>query len=102
MTDAQPSIDEAGWNDTDAPAEGQLVQVRAQDGHGFYVLPFAVEYRDDGRFNPETGEELDCFVAAWRPMNGLPHTHHDPQPLEPASPKPASIPIEDLNAESDD
>jgi len=39
MTDAQPSIDEADWNDTDAPAEGQLVQVRAQDGHGFYVLP---------------------------------------------------------------
>ncbi len=30
MTDAQQSIDEADWNDTDAPAEGQLVQVRAR------------------------------------------------------------------------
>ncbi len=72
MMDDQPSIDEAGWNDTDAPAEGQLVQVRAKDGHGFYALPFAVEFRDDGWFNPETGEELDCFVAAWRPLNGSP------------------------------
>ena len=72
MTDAQPSIDEAGWNDIDSPADGQLVQVRAEDGHGFYVLPFAVKFRDDGWFNPETGEELDCFVAAWRPLNGSP------------------------------
>ena len=102
MTDAQPSIDEAGWNDTDAPAEGQLVQVRAKDGHGFYVLPFAVEFRDDGWFNPETGEELDCYVAGWRPMKGLPHTRHDPQPLEPTSAKAASIPLEDLNAENDE
>ena len=70
MTDAQPSIDEADWIDTDAPAEGQIVQVRAQDGHGFYLLPFAVGFRDDGWFNPETGEELDCFVAAWRPLKG--------------------------------
>jgi hypothetical protein len=51
MTDAQPSIDEAGWIDTDAPAEGQLVQVRAQDGHGFYVLPFVVIIRDDEWWN---------------------------------------------------
>jgi hypothetical protein len=72
MTDGQPSYDEADWNDTDAPAEGQLVEVRAQDGRGFYVLPFAVEFRDDGWFNPETGEELDCFVAAWRPLKGSP------------------------------
>jgi hypothetical protein len=47
MTDAQSSINAAGWNDADAPAEGQLVQVRAQDGHGFYVLPFVVIFRED-------------------------------------------------------
>jgi hypothetical protein len=68
MTDGQSSCDEADWNDTAAPAEGQLVEVRAQEGRGFYVLPFAVEFRDDGWFNPGTGEELDCFVAAWRPL----------------------------------
>jgi hypothetical protein len=71
MTDAQPSIDEAGWNDTDAPAEGQLVQVRAKDGHGFYVLPFVVIFRDDKWWNARTEEPLDCYVAAWRQMNGL-------------------------------
>jgi hypothetical protein len=54
MTDAQPSIDEADWIDTDAPAEGQLVQVRAQDGHGFYVLPFVVIFRDDEWWNART------------------------------------------------
>jgi hypothetical protein len=72
MTNAQPSIDEANWNDTGAPSEGQLVQVRAQDGRGFYVLPFAVEFRDDGWFNRETGEQLDCFVAAWMLLRGSP------------------------------
>jgi hypothetical protein len=30
MTDDQPSITESDWIDTDAPAEGQLVQVRAR------------------------------------------------------------------------
>ena len=67
MRDAQP-FDEADWNDTDAPAEGQLVEVRAQDRQGCYTIPFPVEFRDDGWFNATTGEELDCFVAAWRPF----------------------------------
>jgi hypothetical protein len=102
MTNAQPSIDKADWNDTDAPAEGPLVQVRAQDGHGFYVLPFAVEFRDDRWFNPETGEELDCFIAAWRPLKGSPADAHDPQRLKPAGATAASIPLEDLNAENDE
>ena len=76
MMHAQPSIDESNWNDIDAPAEGQLVQIHAQDGHGFYVLPFAVEFRDDKWFNSETGEELCCFVAAWRSIKGsLPGAH---------------------------
>jgi hypothetical protein len=72
MTDDQPSIDEAGWNETDAPAEGQIVQVRAQNGFGFYVLPFPVEFRDDEWWNAHTGHKLDCYVAGWRPMKGLP------------------------------
>ncbi len=103
MTDDQPpSIAESEWIDTDAPAEGQIVQVRAQDGHGFYVLPFIIIFHDDEWWNARTEERLDCFVAAWRPLNGLPHTRHDPQPLEPAAANPASIPIEDLNAENDE
>ncbi len=72
MTDAQPSIDEAEWIDTDSPADGQLVQVRAKDDHGFYVVPFLVVFRNDGWWNARTEELLDCFVAAWRPLNCLP------------------------------
>ena len=102
MTDDQPSITESDWIDTDAPAEGQIVQVRSKNHHGFYIVPFPVEFRDDEWWNMHTGQKLDCFVAAWRPLNGLPHMRHDPQPLEPASAKPGSIPIEDLNAENDE
>ncbi len=71
MTDAQPSIGEADWIDTEAPAKGQLVQVRAQDGHGFYVPPFVVIFRDDEWWNAPTEEPLDCYIAAWRPMSSL-------------------------------
>jgi hypothetical protein len=45
-----------------------MVQVRAQDHRGIYVIPFAVQFRDDGWFNSETGEALGCFVAGWRPL----------------------------------
>jgi hypothetical protein len=72
MTDDQPSIIEPNWIDSDAPAEGQLVQVRAQDRRGFYVLPFAVIFRDDEWWNARTEEPLDCFVAAWRSLSALP------------------------------
>jgi hypothetical protein len=73
MTDAQPSSD-SGWIDTDvrAPAEGQIVQVRAKNHYGFYIVPFPVMFRDDEWWNARTGHKLDCFVAAWRPLNGLP------------------------------
>jgi hypothetical protein len=70
MIDDQPSIIEPNWNDTDAPAEGQIVLVRAQDQRGFYTIPFPVEFRDDGWFNATNGEELDCFVAGWKPFDG--------------------------------
>ncbi|MGC1862630.1 MAG: hypothetical protein WA733_16325 [Methylocystis sp.] len=69
MTDNQPSID-SNWIDTDAPAEGQIVQVRSKNHHGFYIVPFPVEFRDDEWWNVHTGQKLDCFVAAWRPLNG--------------------------------
>jgi DUF1365 family protein len=71
MTDVQPSIVEADWNVTDAPAEGQLVQVRARDDRGFYVLPFVVILHDDEWRNAGTEETLDCYVSAWRPMDVL-------------------------------
>ncbi|MGO9768430.1 MAG: hypothetical protein ACLPSW_02535 [Roseiarcus sp.] len=71
MTDDQPSID-SDWIDTDAPAKGQIVQVRSKNHHGFYIVPFPVEFRDDEWWNARTGQKLDCFVAAWRPLNALP------------------------------
>jgi hypothetical protein len=70
MENDQPTIVEDEWIDTKAPAEGQKVYVRAQDLRGFYVIPFMVEFRNDGWFNPETGEELDCFIAGWKPLGG--------------------------------
>jgi hypothetical protein len=66
MTGAQPAIADDEWIDTETPAEGLRVAVRAQDHRGLYVLPFPVEFRDDSWFNPQTGDELDCFVAGWR------------------------------------
>jgi hypothetical protein len=71
MTETQPPIDEANWNDSEAPAEGQIVQVRAQDHRGFYVIPFVVIFRDDEWWNARTEEPLDCYVAAWRPLDGV-------------------------------
>ncbi len=70
MTDTQPSIEEADWINADSPPEGQLVQVRAQDDHGFYILPFVVVFRDDDWWNARTEERLECYIAAWRPLNG--------------------------------
>jgi hypothetical protein len=69
MTDSQPLIGDGEWNDTEAPAEGQLVSVRARDQGGFYVIPFPVQFRNDGWFNPKTGEELDCYIAGWKPVD---------------------------------
>jgi hypothetical protein len=103
MTDEQP-LNDSDWIDTaaHAPVDGQIVQVRAKDYRGFYIIPFAVVFHDDELWNARTEERLSCCIAGWRPMNGLPHTRHDPQPLEPTSAKPAYIPLEDLNAENDE
>jgi hypothetical protein len=69
MSDDQPSITVSDWIDTDAPAEGQSVQVREQDGHGFCVLPFVVIFRDDEWWNARTEKPLDWYFPAWRPMS---------------------------------
>jgi hypothetical protein len=71
MTDEQP-LNDSDWIDTaaHAPVEGQIVQVRSKNHHGFYIVPFPVEFRDDEWWNVDTGQKLDCFVAAWRPLKG--------------------------------
>ena len=61
-------IEKSHWIDTEEPDERQMVQVRTQDHRGIYVIPFAVQFKDDGWFNSETGEALGCFVAEWRPL----------------------------------
>jgi hypothetical protein len=43
----KPSIADSDWIDKEPPAEGQIVQVRAEDNRGYYIISFAVEFRDD-------------------------------------------------------
>ena len=74
MIDNQPSITESDWIDTNSPAEGQQVQARAKDHRGFYLIPFAVEFRNGGWVNSQSGQELDCFISGWRPWDGAVHT----------------------------
>jgi hypothetical protein len=57
------------WNSTTTPEEGEIVYVLAQDNRGQYVIPFPVVFRDDSWWNFRTGEELEAFVAAWRPTH---------------------------------
>lgn len=49
-----------------APDEGEIVYVLAQDNRGQYEIPFLVIFRDDSWRNFRTGEELEAFVAGWR------------------------------------
>jgi hypothetical protein len=58
---------EVGWNSTTPPEDGAVVCVLAVDKRGRYVIPFPVLFRDDRWWNAHTGEELDAFIAAWRP-----------------------------------
>jgi hypothetical protein len=48
-------------------AKQTIVYVLAADNRGQYVIPFPVVFRDDSWWNARTGEELDAFVAGWRP-----------------------------------
>ncbi|WP_156824716.1 hypothetical protein [Methylocystis rosea] len=42
--------------------------VLAEDHRGEYPVPFPVVFHDDRWWNAHTGEELDAYVAAWRPQ----------------------------------
>ena len=60
---------EAEWNSTTTPEVGSTVYVLAADNIGQYVIPFPVVFRDDSWWNARTGEELDAFIAGWRPAD---------------------------------
>jgi hypothetical protein len=55
------------WNSTEPPENNAIVYVLAEDQRGHYEVPFPVVFRDDCWWNASTGEELDAYVAAWRP-----------------------------------
>jgi len=60
---------ETEWNSTTPPEEGAIVCVLAADNRAQYVIPFPVVFRDDSWWNARTGEELDAFIAGWRPAD---------------------------------
>jgi hypothetical protein len=62
---------EAEWNSTTTPDEGEIVFVLAADDRRQYVIPFAVVFRDDSWWHAQTGEELDAFIAGWRPRDDV-------------------------------
>jgi len=64
---AMPFNSEHGWRSDAAPPDGSTVNVFAQDHRGYYEIPFAVLFQDDAWLNKDTGEELDVYVAGWRP-----------------------------------
>ena len=41
----------------------------AADDRRQYVIPFPVVFRDDSWWYAQTGEELDAFIAGWRPRD---------------------------------
>ena len=45
--------------------------VLATDDRGQYEIPFYVVFRDDSWWNARTGEELDVFIAGWRPPSAV-------------------------------
>jgi hypothetical protein len=47
-----------------APEEGAVVYVLAEDNRGRYMIPFPVVFRDDRWWNAQTGKELDRITAA--------------------------------------
>jgi hypothetical protein len=62
---------QAEWNRITIPEDGAIVYVLAQDNRGQYVIPFPVVFRDDSWWNACTGEELDTFIAGWRPADNV-------------------------------
>jgi hypothetical protein len=62
---------ETEWNSTTAPEEGATVYVLAADNRGKYAVPFPVVFRNDSWWNARTGEELDTFIAGWRPAGNV-------------------------------
>ena len=56
------------WNSSETPPEGAVVYVIAADHKGRYEIPFPVRFEDDRWWNASTGQELDAFVAGWRPL----------------------------------
>jgi len=58
---------EPEWNSTTTPEEDATVYVLALDNIGKYEIPFPVVFRNDSWWNARTGEELDAFIAGWRP-----------------------------------
>jgi len=62
---------EVKWNSTTPPEEGAIVHVLASDNRGQYEIPFPVVFRDDSWWNARTGEELDTFIAGWRPAGNV-------------------------------
>jgi hypothetical protein len=55
------------WNSETPPADGAIVYVLAADNRGQYEIPFPVVFTEDSWRNATTGEELDTFIAGWRP-----------------------------------
>jgi hypothetical protein len=62
---------ETEWNSTTTPEEGATVYVLAADNWGQYVIPFPVVFGDDSWWNARTREELDAFIAGWRPADNV-------------------------------
>ena len=62
---------ETEWNSTTTPEVGSTVYVLAADNIGQYLIPFPVVFRDDSWWNARTGEELDVFIAGWRPVDNV-------------------------------
>ena len=52
-------------------ARGGRHCVPALDNIGQYVIPFPVVFRDDSWWNARTGQELDAFIAGWRPADNV-------------------------------
>jgi hypothetical protein len=58
---------EREWNCTELPEEDVPVNVLAVDNRGRYEIPFPVIFREDRWRDADTGQELQVFVAGWRP-----------------------------------